>query len=331
MVFVCNNCGYETLIKCNFISHQNRKTPCKSRNVMEKKCENVNQGCENVNPDCENVNQGCENVNPDCENLNQRCENVKFECKKCNRNLSNKRNLENHVLICKGVDSLSCPTCKKRFKSYQGKYKHLKNVKCKPYVLPKSDMIPSTSIINSTNCNNTNCNNTNITTNITINAFGKENYKYIIENHDFMKKCIKDREYGLVECLKMIHYNDEIPENHNIKKMNKKDEFVDIYDGSKWKLRMIDFAYSQVMGTLEKLFTDYIDNLVDTGELEPMKRIVKVFCNRVSTVLDWEFNNIDKNREVEDIEMRQLQHKLKKLISETLYRETINNQMDNNL
>ena len=111
--------------------------------------------------------------------------------------------------------------------------------------------------------------------------------------------------------------------DQNIKKLNRKDDFVDIYDGSKWKLRMIDYAYSQVMGTLEKLFTDYIDNLIDAGELESMKRTIKVFCNKISTVLDWEFNNLDKNREPEESEVKTLECKLKKLISETLYRESL--------
>jgi hypothetical protein len=143
-----------------------------------------------------------------------------------------------------------------------------------------------------------------------------------------MQKCIKDKEYGLLECLKQIHYNNDVPQNQNIKKTNRKDDFVDIYDGSKWKLRMIDFAYTQVMQTMEKLFTDYIDNMVEAGGLGNMKRAVRVFCNKVSTVLDWEFDNMDKIREVKETEMRQLQQKLKKLISETLYRETTSDEVN---
>tara|TARA_Y100000816_G_C26066874_1_gene560750 strand:+ start:916 stop:1425 length:510 start_codon:yes stop_codon:yes gene_type:complete len=167
-----------------------------------------------------------------------------------------------------------------------------------------------------------NCYNT-INNNITINAFGKEDLKYITSNPEFLKQCLKDREYGLIECLKKIHYNEEQPQNQNIKKLNKKDDFVDIYDGNKWKLRMIDYAYTLVMNNLEKVFTDYIDNLAETEEWNSVKRTVKTFCNKVSTVLDWEFNNIDKNREVEDSEMKNMQQKLKKLITETLYRESI--------
>jgi hypothetical protein len=63
-------------------------------------------------------------VNPDYDLLNN--------CKYCNKILSSKRNLERHQKTCKGVNSLQCPTCKKTFASKEGKYKHIKNVKCEP-------------------------------------------------------------------------------------------------------------------------------------------------------------------------------------------------------
>jgi hypothetical protein len=131
-----------------------------------------------------------------------------------------------------------------------------------------------------------------------------------------------------MECLKRIHYNEDKPENMNIKKVNKKDDFVDIYDGNKWKLRMIDFAYSNIMTNLEKVFTDYIDNLVESEEWNSVKRNVRGFCNTVSSVLDWEFDNITIDREVPETDMRKMQQKMKKLVSETLYRETLDQDND---
>ena len=310
MPYKCDRCGYTTNIKCNFNSHLKRKIPCKIKNV----CEKVTEFCENVTNNCENVTKFVPKV---------------YICEKCNKGLASKRNLRNHRIICNGVNSLSCPTCKTVFENRRRKHYHMKHVDCKPPPPPPLEGSSVSTINNNITNNNThnnqcqnynNCNNQNIT----INAFGKETYAYITENHEFMKQCLKDREYGLLECLKMLHYNQENPENQNIKKTNRKDDFVDIYDGSKWKLRMIDYAYTQIMQTLEKLFTDYIDNIVETDQWDSMKRLIKIFCNKVSTVLDWEFENIDKNREVEESEMKSLQFKLKKLISETLYRETIN-------
>jgi hypothetical protein len=205
-------------------------------------------------------------------------------------------------------------------------------VNCKPPPRQTPATETTNTINNTTNNQNqitTNSHNNNIinsqntVNNVTINAFGKEDLQYIIDNPDFMKQCLKDKEYGLIECLKKIHYNEEVPQNQNIKKTNRKDDFVDIYDGNKWKLRMIDYAYTLVMTNLEKVFTDYIDNVAESEEWNSVKRIVKSFCNKVSTVLDWEFNNIDREFEAKDVEMRKMQHKLKNLISETLYRETV--------
>ena len=53
-------------------------------------------------------------------------------CEKCNKKLSCFKSLNRHLKICKGVNSLQCPTCKKTFTTREGKYKHMKNVKCEP-------------------------------------------------------------------------------------------------------------------------------------------------------------------------------------------------------
>jgi hypothetical protein len=154
-------------------------------------------------------------------------------------------------------------------------------------------------------------------------AFGKEDYTHLINNPELMEKFINDREYGLLDCLKLIHYNDEVPENQNIKKNNRKDNFVDIYDGSSWKLRMIDFACSQILSSLEKLFTDYIDDIIENNGEGSMQQTIKVFCNKVCMALDWEFNNLTREQNITEEVMNSLQQKVNDLISETLYRETI--------
>lgn len=51
-------------------------------------------------------------------------------CNLCDKSFKTKWNLERHKKTCKGVHILQCPTCKKRFSSKEGKYQHIKNVKC---------------------------------------------------------------------------------------------------------------------------------------------------------------------------------------------------------
>ena len=53
-------------------------------------------------------------------------------CEKCNKKLSCFKSLNRHLKICKGVNSLQCPTCKKTFSNSGAKSRHIKNVKCEP-------------------------------------------------------------------------------------------------------------------------------------------------------------------------------------------------------
>ena len=116
--FVCETCGYATNRKFNLeLHHRNPKT-CEKRmkRQHEKSTEkNVNLFDKNVNPTEKNVN------------LNNKMEN---ECKYCNQVFSSKSYLMKHEKKCNGLNSLQCPTCKKTFTSREGKYKHMKNVKC---------------------------------------------------------------------------------------------------------------------------------------------------------------------------------------------------------
>ena len=114
-MYKCQLCDSETELKFNFNRHINRKKPC---NSVKKSCENVTNPCQNVTKVCRNVTNYCPNVAEDCQNVTKRCRNVTlFKCEKCEKKLSSKRNLENHQLICNGVETLGCPICKQVFEN----------------------------------------------------------------------------------------------------------------------------------------------------------------------------------------------------------------------
>ena len=87
-----------------------------------------------------------------------------FKCTKCFRLLSCQKRLKQHELKCDGTSPLQCRVCFKEFSSKQGKYQHIKKVKC---IKPISKII-NNNTTNNTN-NNTNNNTTNTTNNITNN------------------------------------------------------------------------------------------------------------------------------------------------------------------
>ena len=127
--FVCETCGYSSNRKYNLELHQRSPNACEKRlkrHNAETLCQTVNEKGHFVNADCQNVNA---DVNVGCQNVNVTIE-YSNKCKKCNKILSSKRNLDRHEKNCSGVDPLQCSICKVYFTTRQGKYQHMKNVKC---------------------------------------------------------------------------------------------------------------------------------------------------------------------------------------------------------
>ena len=110
----------------------------------------------------------------------------------------------------------------------------------------------------------------------------------------------------------------------NIRKINKKDDFVDVFDGQEWSIRMTDKAHQRIMRNIESIFTDYLDDLHEnkTEEFGSARRSLNAFLNSVSFLLEWEFNNIENNRDVKPEQMERFQNMMKKMVVETIYRES---------
>ena len=125
----CHRCCYETDKKQNFEKHINRQNACDKRLKRTSGEKNVNPNDKNVNPGEKNVNPNDKNVNPGEKNVNPNNKSIN-NCKYCNKDFSSKSYLMKHEKKCNGLNSLQCPTCKKTFTSREGKYKHMKNVKC---------------------------------------------------------------------------------------------------------------------------------------------------------------------------------------------------------
>tara|TARA_B100000674_G_scaffold344746_1_gene288436 strand:+ start:62 stop:703 length:642 start_codon:yes stop_codon:yes gene_type:complete len=85
------------------------------------------------------------------------------------------------------------------------------------------------------NSNNHNVQTQNIASqNIQLNNFGKENLGMLTD--DIKRQMIKGP-YGMFpKMMELIYFNDEFPENKNIKLLNRKDDVLQIYDKDKgWK------------------------------------------------------------------------------------------------
>jgi membrane-bound ClpP family serine protease len=87
--------------------------------------------------------------------------------------------------------------------------------------------------INNNVQNNNNCNNNNI--NIRLVAHGKEDLSSFTETEwrQIITKFYRSFETSLIDA---VHFDKNIPENHNIYISNIKSKFIMIYDGTNWIL-----------------------------------------------------------------------------------------------
>lgn len=220
------------------------------------------------------------------------------------------------------ISTHTCDNCDKAFYSRSRYYEHKKHCMkdnvindLKEEIDIMKKKIETLSINNTTN-NTTNNNNTiNNTINIQINGLGKEDLNKMI-NHtkykDFMLNCINKEMYGLSNYLMQKHFSPNAPENHNIKKRNKKDKFISVYNGSKWETKLINDALEEVFNNIEKDFQSFFISRQDDREVLK-KNIMDKFMRSVGAPLNWSLDH-DNYEFDEDIK-----HNKKELIKRDIY------------
>jgi len=98
----------------------------------------------------------------------------------------------------------------------------------------------------------------NNTYNIVINPFGKENTSYITT--DYIKKLIESGPYfSIPRLLKYLHFNPNHKENNNIKITNRKQPYVQIYNGEKWLLQNKKEAIENISDTAYTLLNEHYE------------------------------------------------------------------------
>ena len=166
---------------------------------------------------------------------------TKHVCVKCNKKYTTLKTLKIHEkTYCKGenYNPFECKKCNKIFSRTCYAKQHEK--KCNYVKQKNEDKTITNNITNNvatniaTNCNNNIDNSNNKTiNNITINAYGKENFEMCkIEKKFIMEYCFN----SLCLYIKRIHFNKDKPENHNMFITNLKSNNVSVFDGKKIKL-----------------------------------------------------------------------------------------------
>ena len=171
----------------------------------------------------------------------------KFVCEYCNIALKTRPIMLRHIKkICKEKQEL--------YKE-QNENKELQEI-----IKSQSKQITKLLEKNGKQINNTQNNNSHNTINNTIhiNNYGEENLEMLTD--EFKEKCVSRPFYAILEIIKKIHFNDDYPENKNMRLVNKRDNKIQVLDDGKWKYRYKDeavkYAFDDSNERLEQFYAE---------------------------------------------------------------------------
>jgi len=220
-LYECKSCNYATKYNSNYNKHKKTKKHRVNTGELNEMGEetqtNIQNNPQNIQYNPQNIQNNPQNIQYNPQNIQS---NPKFSCDFCKKEFTlftNKRRHEIHR--CKDNTNLMT---KKIYDLEKEKKKLEKKIE---------KLLDKVGTINNTT-NNTNNNTQNI---IVVNNYGKENTDYLTVDKI---KALLDRPFDSVqELIKMLHFNSEHPENHNVKITNKKEPYALVWNDPIWELR----------------------------------------------------------------------------------------------
>lgn len=216
-------------------------------------------------------------------------------------------NIERNILIeelkkpkLRDDGDFTCNLCGQCYKSRQGLYKHkflcqaekkhLLDMDFKKEILGEIKQIIES--LKPVNINNTTINNiqniNNIQQNIIINTFGKESVEYI--SPDFMKSCLLNGNKGLSRFIKDIHFNQDHPENQNIRAKSTKKSLLEKYENNQWIVCDCNNTLDELIkNNYRILYKHYIDNKDSDDDLCNKQEYINDYFIKICTKNDNEY------------------------------------------
>lgn len=273
----CDRCGYSTKSSQNLKLHFKRKNKC-APVLSDVEPSTLSDGL-----------FGCQTASTD----------KKYKCEYCEKTYASVESRCNHKKI-----------CKKRTEENVSVKEQLTQLSItveeqqKQIIELKSQT--KTSITNQTNIG--------MQQNITINAFGKEDIAYLTSSPEykkFMIGCLNDTAQGMLTLTDAIYYNKDHPENRNIKKTNKKDNFVKVYDGVKWKTTFAKETVMTIFGNINHELNVFLE-LMEDNDARVKDTTMKRFMETVGNALGYDFSiyNYDYGCDRSEFEMERRKEEL---------------------
>ena len=269
--YSCFRCGYETKFKSSLINHLNRKNICQSLlediSIEEVKSMYGFETSTKIHQTTPKIHQIPPKHPPKISTKNH-------------QNLTNSppKHTKTHQKPPKTQVVNECLYCYKAFSRIDSLNRHYGRCKIKKKeknndkqeILELKEMVEKLLLETKGNTNITS-NSHNTTNNIiNINNYGDEDTKYI--TGDYILKLLKNRPAKTIpELIKYTHFNDDHPENQNIKITNKKDSYIKVRKNNKWELQdkdetITDLIDRQQIHLLDEDLEKKVEEICSTSE-----------------------------------------------------------------
>ena len=293
VLYKCPRCGYNTTHRTHIINHLNRKNICLPTLEdisIEMICNmynfeipsNIAKNSTQTAPkkvlmDKNSTQKGA--IRLADENIEKKQTNTK-QCIYCNKIFTRKYGVTKHLKICKIKKNID--------------EKNLLDEKITEIELLKNKIINTnntTNINNTTNNTNNTTNNTtnttnnttninNITNNIIIKNYGDENIQL---SNSYLNGLLKGVYGAIPKLIQIIHFNNKIPENSNIRITNKKLPYAEIRKNDKWEIldkeELIELLVDDKYYTLE----DYYNEMDKSNLTEYQIDTIETFKNKYNS------------------------------------------------
>lgn len=206
-----------------------------------------------------------------------------YVCKRCGYQASQKSNLQNHLLRKTVCEATYSDICRDQLLNHLRKLPHRN--KSRNYVTPPENGSFTKVIdleaqisqlkeqleaakrcqISQTNVNSTVNNIQNVTVNLTnVCDFGKERLDHLEGNFKF--QCLKTRNQGVLSLIKEIHFNPDVPENHNVKTDSKKKRTMKIIENGKWVQSTDKFVIIRLFQKIKDIFLKELNTHININD-----------------------------------------------------------------
>ena len=213
-LYSCNVCNISTKLKSNYNRHLT--TNKHQRNIEELKPENIKKH-KIYKKDTQMIHKCPKKIHKRYTKDTQIV--VKSICEFCNKEFSYRQSMLRHIrTFCKIKTELDLKESKNKQEIIE-----LKN-----QVNKLIDKVGTNTTINHNITNQTNTQN-----NIQLNNFGNEDLSVLTDQ--VKQKLIKGPYTMMPKLMELIYFNDNFPENQNLKLVNRKQNILKVYDKGKWK------------------------------------------------------------------------------------------------